>query len=106
MLQSRALVIALMLLLSTTLTEVQSKAVLDPNHRDWWRFPDTIVAYIYEVVKNMSPKAAQFLLDAAEFPVVVEIRNFYVRGKTKLSIMVEQLKEKMKNLCYTKFIGY
>ncbi|XP_069723954.1 apovitellenin-1 [Phaenicophaeus curvirostris] len=106
MLQSRALVIALILLLSTTLPEVQSKYVSEKDRRDWLVVPDAIAAYIYEAVNKVSPKVGQYLADAAQTPVVVGTRNFLIRETTKISIMAEQLMEKIKNLWYTKVLGY
>ncbi|KFO73282.1 apovitellenin-1 [Cuculus canorus] len=106
MLQSRALVIALILLLSTTLPEVQSKSVFERDRRDWLVVPDAIAAYIYEAVNKVSPKVGQFLVDAAQTPVVVGTRNFLIRETTKLSILAEQMMEKIKNLWYTKVLGY
>ncbi|NXE16137.1 APOV1 protein, partial [Lophotis ruficrista] len=104
MLQSRALVIALILLLSTTVPEVHSKAIFEKGRRDWLVFPDTIAAYIYETVNKMSPKVGQFLVDVAQTPAVVVTRNFLIRETAKISIMAEQLMEKIKNL-YTRVLG-
>ncbi|NWU70168.1 APOV1 protein, partial [Pterocles burchelli] len=106
MLQSRALVIALILLLGTTLPEVHSKSVFERDRRDWLVIPDAIAAYIYETVNKMSPRVGQFLVDAAQTPVVVGTRNFLIRETTKLSILAEQLMEKIKNLWYTRILGY
>ncbi|KFM01984.1 Apovitellenin-1 [Aptenodytes forsteri] len=106
MLQSRALVIALILLLSTTLPEVHSKSIFEKDRRDWLVIPDAIAAYVYETVNKMSPKVGQFLVDAAQIPVVVVTRNFLIRETTKLSILAEQLMEKIKNLWYTRVLGY
>ncbi|NXG60885.1 APOV1 protein, partial [Hemiprocne comata] len=106
MLQSRALVIALILLLGTTLPEVHSKSIFDKDRRDWLVVPDAIAAYIYETVNKMSPKVGQFLVDAAQTPVVVGTRNFLIRETTKLTILAEQLMEKIRNLWYTKVLGY
>ncbi|NWX19405.1 APOV1 protein, partial [Aegotheles bennettii] len=106
MLQSRALVIALILLLGTTLPEVHSKSLSENGRRDWLVIPDAIATYIYESVNKMSPKVGQYLADAAQIPVVVVTRNFLIRETTKLSILAEQLMEKIKNLCYTKVVGY
>ncbi|NWS76281.1 APOV1 protein, partial [Crotophaga sulcirostris] len=106
MLQSRALVIALILLLSTTLPEVQSKSVFEKDRRDWLVIPDAIASYIYDAVNKMSPKVAQFLVDVAQTPAVVGTRNFIIRETTKISILTEQMIEKIKNLWYTKVLGY
>ncbi|NWH76413.1 APOV1 protein, partial [Piaya cayana] len=108
MLQSRALVIALILLLSTTLPEVQSKSVFerDRDRRDWLVVPDAIAAYIYEAVKKVSPRVGQYLADAAQTPVVVGTRNFLIRETTKISIMAEQMMEKIVKLWYEKVLGY
>ncbi|NXF02376.1 APOV1 protein, partial [Smithornis capensis] len=106
MLQSRVLVIALILLLSTTLPEVHSKSIPDKERRDWMVIPDAAASYIYEAVKKVSPGIAQYLVDAAETPVVVATRNFLIRGTTKLSIVIEQVFEKLKYLWQTRFLGY
>ncbi|NXP26117.1 APOV1 protein, partial [Scytalopus superciliaris] len=106
MLQSRVLVIALILLLSTTLPEVHSKSIFEKDRRDWLIIPDAVASYVYEAVSKVSPKAGQFLADAVQTPAVVATRNFLIRETTKLSIMAEQLIEKIKNLWYTKVLGY
>ncbi|KFV81476.1 Apovitellenin-1 [Struthio camelus australis] len=107
MLQSRALVIALILLLSTTFPEAHSKSIFErDSRRDWLVIPDAIAAYIYETVNKMSPKVGQFLVDAAQTPVIVGTRNFLIRETSKLSILAEQLMEKIKTLWYTKVLGY
>ncbi|KFQ27269.1 Apovitellenin-1 [Mesitornis unicolor] len=106
MLQSRVLAIALILLLSTTFPEVHSKSIFEKDRRDWLVIPDAIASYIYETVNKMSPKAGQFLADAAQTPVVVGSRNFLIRETTRLTILAEQLMEKIKNLWYTKVLGY
>ncbi|NXL89643.1 APOV1 protein, partial [Alectura lathami] len=106
MVQYRALVIALILLLSTTVPEVHSKSIFEKDRRDWLVIPDAIAAYIYEAVNKVSPRAGQFLLDAAQIPVVAGTRNFLIRETAKLSIMAEQLIEKIKNMLNTKVLGY
>ncbi|NXS82634.1 APOV1 protein, partial [Erpornis zantholeuca] len=106
MLQSRALVIALILLLSTTLPEVQSKSLFDKDRRDWLAVPETIASYVYEAVNKVSPKVSQFLLDTVQSPSVVAARQRIVKEATKVSIMFEQMIEKIKNLWYTKVLGY
>ncbi|KFP07672.1 apovitellenin-1 [Calypte anna] len=106
MLQSRTLMIALILLLGTTFPEVHSKSVFEKDRRDWLVIPDAIAFYIYEAVNKMSPKVGQFLADAAQTPVVVGSRNFLIKETTKLSIMAEQLMEKIKKLWYSRVQGY
>ncbi|KFR14619.1 apovitellenin-1 [Opisthocomus hoazin] len=106
MLQSRALVIALILLLSTSLPEVHSKSIYERDRRDWLVIPDAIASYIYETVNKMSPKVGQFLVDAAQTPAVVATRNFLIKETTKFSILIEQLMEKIANLWYTRVLGY
>ncbi|NWI63616.1 APOV1 protein, partial [Todus mexicanus] len=106
MLQSRALVIALILLLGTTFPEVHSKSIFEKDRRDWLVIPDAIIAYFYDIVNKVSPKVGQFLADAVQTPVVVVPRNFIIRETTKLSILAEQLIEKIKTLWYTKVVGY
>ncbi|NXX97189.1 APOV1 protein, partial [Centropus bengalensis] len=105
MLQSRVLVIALILLLSTTLPEVHSKSVFERERRDWLVVPDAIASYVYEAVNKVSPRVGQFLADVAQTSVVVGTRNFLIRETAKISIMAEQMMEKAKNV-YTKLVGY
>ncbi|NXK95689.1 APOV1 protein, partial [Formicarius rufipectus] len=86
--------------------EVHSKSIFEKDRRDWLVIPDAVASYIYEAVKKVSPRAGQFLADAAQTPAVVTTRNFLIRETTKLSIMAEQLIEKIKNLWYTRVLGY
>ncbi|POI31143.1 hypothetical protein CIB84_005105 [Bambusicola thoracicus] len=74
MVQYRALVIVVLLLLSTTVPEVHSKSISDRGRRDWLVTLDAAAAYIYESVYKLSPKAAQFLLDASRNAYVSSIR--------------------------------
>uniref|UniRef100_A0A8C5TCV4 Apovitellenin-1 n=1 Tax=Malurus cyaneus samueli TaxID=2593467 RepID=A0A8C5TCV4_9PASS len=74
MLQSRALVIALILLLTTTPPEVQSKSLFEKDRRDLLAIPETIASYIYETVNKVSPKVSQFLLDTVQSPSVIAAR--------------------------------
>ncbi|NXY57691.1 APOV1 protein, partial [Callaeas wilsoni] len=106
MLQSRALVIALILLLSTTLPEVQSKSIFEKDRRDLLAIPEAIASYFYEAVNKVSPKVSQFLLDTVQSPSVIAARQRFVKEAAKVSIMLEQLIEKIKNLWYTKVLGY
>ncbi|NXE91007.1 APOV1 protein, partial [Menura novaehollandiae] len=106
MLQSRALVIALILLLGTTLPEVQSKSIFEKDRRDLLAIPEVIASYFYEAVNKVSPKVGQFLLDTVQSPSVVAARNLFMKEANKVSIMFEQLIEKLKNLWYTKILGY
>lgn len=55
-------------------SEVHSKSIFERDRRDWLVIPDAIAAYIYETVNKMSPKVGQFLVDAAQTPVVVVTR--------------------------------
>ncbi|NXG80127.1 APOV1 protein, partial [Baryphthengus martii] len=106
MLQSRALVLALILLLGTTLPEVHSKSIFDGERRDWLVIPDAIIAYIYGIVNKLSPKVGRFLADAAQTPAVVVTRNFLIRETAQLSTLAEELTAKLQNLWYTKVLGY
>ncbi|NXS26010.1 APOV1 protein, partial [Pomatostomus ruficeps] len=106
MLQSRALVIALILLLSTTLPEVQSKSIFEKDRRDLLAIPEVIASYFYEAVNKVSPKVSQFLLDTVQSPSVVAARQRIVKEAAKVSIMFDQLIEKIKNLWYTRILGY
>ncbi|XP_031408190.1 apovitellenin-1 [Meleagris gallopavo] len=106
MVQYRALVIALILLLSTTVPEVHSKSIFERDRRDWLVIPDAVAAYIYEAVNKMSPRAGQFLVDISQTTVVSGTRNFLIRETARLTILAEQLMEKIKNLWYTKVQGY
>ncbi|NWU36543.1 APOV1 protein, partial [Hylia prasina] len=106
MLQSRALVIALILLLSTTLPEVQSKAIFERNYCDWLAIPEAVVSYFYEAVNKVSPKVSQFWLDTVQSPTVTAARQRLAKEANKVSIMCEQMIEKMKNLWYKRILGY
>ncbi|NXK68131.1 APOV1 protein, partial [Sylvietta virens] len=106
MLQSRALVIALILLLSTTLPEVQSKSLFEKTCPDLLAIPEAIASYFYETVNKVSPKVSQFLLDTVQSPRVTAARQRLAKEVTKFNIMCEQLFEKMKNLWYTRILGY
>ncbi|XP_057220105.1 apovitellenin-1-like [Malurus melanocephalus] len=106
MLQSRALVIALILLLSTTPPEVQSKSLFEKDRRDLLAIPETIASYIYETVNKVSPKVGQFLLDTVQSPSVTAARQRIAKEAVRVSVMFEQLMEKIKSLWYTKVLGY
>ncbi|NXL15298.1 APOV1 protein, partial [Setophaga kirtlandii] len=106
MLQSRALVIALILLLSTTLPEAQSKSIFEKDRRELLAIPETIASYFYEAVNKVSPKVSQFLLDTVQSPTVIAARQRIAKEATKISIMFEQLIEKIKNVWYTRVLGY
>ncbi|KAG6929515.1 apovitellenin 1 [Chelydra serpentina] len=99
MLQSRALAVALILLLSTSLSEVGAKAISKRHvRRDWLIIPDSIAIYMYESVNQVSPKAGQFLAEAVQTPVILEIRNFLIKETSKISVLAEQLMEKLTGL--------
>ncbi|NXR34335.1 APOV1 protein, partial [Zosterops hypoxanthus] len=106
MLQSRALVIALILLLSTTLPEVQSKSLFDRDRRDLLAIPEAIVSYIQEAVNKVYPKISQFYLDTVQSPTVIAARQRLAKEATKVSIMFEQMIEKIKSVWYTRILGY
>ncbi|XP_063275973.1 apovitellenin-1-like [Prinia subflava] len=106
MLQSRALVIALILLLSTTFPEVQSKSLFDKDRRDWLAIPEKITSYFYEAVNKVYPKVSQFFWDTVQSPTVTAARQRITKEATKVSIMIDQLVEKMKILWYTTILGY
>ncbi|NXP32450.1 APOV1 protein, partial [Leiothrix lutea] len=106
MLQSRALVIALILLLSTTFPEVQSKSLFEKDRRELLAVPEAIASYVYEAVNKVSPKVSQFFLDTVQSPTVTAARQRLAKEATKVSIMFEQLIEKIKSLWYSKVLGY
>ncbi|NXY87157.1 APOV1 protein, partial [Alcedo cyanopectus] len=95
-----------LMVFASSFSEVHSKFTFDRDRRDWMVIPDAIAAYIYEIVNKLSPKVGQFLVDAAQTPVIVVPRNFLIRETTKLSIQAEQIIEKIKNMWNTKFLGY
>uniref|UniRef100_A0A8C3QHF0 Apovitellenin-1 n=1 Tax=Cyanoderma ruficeps TaxID=181631 RepID=A0A8C3QHF0_9PASS len=105
MLQSRALVIALILLLSTTVPEVQSNALLQKDRREWLAIPEAIASYFYEAVNKVSTKVSQFYLDTVQSPTVIAARYGKLLS-TKLNAMIENLLEKIKHMWYTRFLGY
>ncbi|XP_030408479.1 apovitellenin-1-like [Gopherus evgoodei] len=99
MLLSKALAVTLILLLSTSLSEVGAKAISKRHvRRDWLIIPDSIAFYMYESVNKVSPKAGQFLAEAAQTPVILEIRNFLVKETSEISVLAEQLMEKLRGL--------
>nr|XP_048673777.1 apovitellenin-1-like [Caretta caretta] len=99
MLQSRALAMALILLLSTSLSEVGAKAISKRHvRRDWLIIPDSMAFYVYESVNKVSPKAGQFLAEAVQTPVILEIKNFLMKETSKISVLAEQLMEKLTGL--------
>ncbi|NWI79945.1 APOV1 protein, partial [Dryoscopus gambensis] len=106
MLQSRALVIALILLLSTTFPEVQSKSLFEKDRRDLLAIPEAIVSYCYETVSKVSSKVSQFLLDTVQSPSVVAARQRFAKEAAKVNVLFEQLIEKIKYLWYSKILGY
>ncbi|NXA72532.1 APOV1 protein, partial [Thryothorus ludovicianus] len=106
MLQSRALVIALILLLSTTLPEVQSKSIFEKDRHDLLAIPEAIASYFYEAVNKVYPKVSQFLLDTVQSPTVTAARQRVAKEASKVSIMFQQLMEKIKTLWYTRVLGY
>nr|XP_023967757.1 apovitellenin-1-like isoform X2 [Chrysemys picta bellii]XP_042701484.1 apovitellenin-1-like isoform X2 [Chrysemys picta bellii]XP_042701485.1 apovitellenin-1-like isoform X2 [Chrysemys picta bellii] len=98
MLQSRALAVALILLLGTSLS-VGAKGISKRHvRRDWLIIPDSIAFYMYESVNKVSPKAGQFLAEAVQTPVIFEIRNFLMKETSKISVLAEQLMEKLTGL--------
>nr|P79886.1 RecName: Full=Apovitellenin-1; AltName: Full=Apo-VLDL-II; Short=Apo-II; AltName: Full=Apovitellenin I; AltName: Full=Very low density lipoprotein II; Flags: Precursor [Coturnix japonica]AAB37468.1 very-low-density apolipoprotein II [Coturnix coturnix] len=105
MVQYRELVIALILLLSTTVPEVHSRSLSDRGRRDWMVYPDALASYIYEAVNTVSPRAAQFLLDVSQTTVVSGARNLLIRETTKITILVEQMVEKIRSIWNGK-LGY
>ncbi|NXC47881.1 APOV1 protein, partial [Penelope pileata] len=106
MVQYRALVIALILLISTTVPEVHSKSIFERDRRDWQAIPDAVANYIFEAVNKVSPKAAQLLVDFSHTSVVTGTRSFLSREITRLSILAEHLIEKIRNMWNTKVLGY
>ncbi|XP_044857473.1 apovitellenin-1-like isoform X2 [Mauremys mutica] len=98
MLLSKALAVTLILLLSTSLS-VGAKAISKRHvRRDWLIIPDSIAFYMYESVNKVSPKAGQFLAEAVQTPVILEIRNFLMKETSKISVLAEQLMEKLTGL--------
>ncbi|XP_019383213.1 PREDICTED: apovitellenin-1-like [Gavialis gangeticus] len=99
MLLSRAVAIALVMLLSTSFSEVSAKTI-EKRHirRDWLVIPDTIAYYIYESVNKLSPTVGQFLADVVQMPVIAEPRNFLIKETAKITVMAEQLVEKIKGV--------
>ncbi|NXY32303.1 APOV1 protein, partial [Pomatorhinus ruficollis] len=106
MLQSRALVLALILLLSTTLPEVQSNALLQKDRREWLATPEAIVSYFYEAVNKVYPKVSQFFLDTVQSPTVIAARQRLAKEANRVGAMIENLFDKIKNLWYKSVLGY
>uniref|UniRef100_A0A669R5Z7 Apovitellenin-1 n=1 Tax=Phasianus colchicus TaxID=9054 RepID=A0A669R5Z7_PHACC len=84
--------------------KVHSKYI-DRDRRDLMVIPDAAAAYVYEAVNKISPRFAQFLLDVSQTTPVSVTRNFLIRETTKLTILAEQLVEKIKSI-WTKVRGY
>ncbi|NXM61742.1 APOV1 protein, partial [Illadopsis cleaveri] len=110
MLQSRSLVIALILLLSTTLPEVQSKSLEQDVRGDLLAIPQAIASYLSETVNKVSLKVRQFYLDTVQSPTVTAARQRLAKGATKVSIMFEEMKksclEKLNYIWYHTILGY
>ncbi|XP_026537568.1 apovitellenin-1-like [Notechis scutatus] len=99
MLQLKPLSLALILLLAHMMTETEAKAISKRHvRRDWLIIPDTIAFNIYSLVNEVSPEAAEYLFKAVQTPVILEIRNFLIKETTKLSVMAEQLGDKLSGL--------
>ncbi|XP_010210177.1 PREDICTED: apovitellenin-1-like [Tinamus guttatus] len=107
MLQSRVLVLALILLLGTTFPEVHSKSIFErDNRRDWMVLPDSFFAAFYNAVNDVSPRAAKVLENFAQMPAVAGTRNYLIKETAKINALIEHLLEKLKNLWNTKILGY
>nr|XP_060626747.1 apovitellenin-1-like isoform X1 [Anolis sagrei ordinatus] len=75
MIPSKALTVGLLLLLGSTLSEVNGKAISKRHvRRDWLIIPDTIAFYVYESVNKVSPKTAEYLAQAVQIPFILEAR--------------------------------
>ncbi|XP_074839655.1 apovitellenin-1-like [Carettochelys insculpta] len=99
MLQCKALAVALIVLLGTSLSEVGAKAIVKRHvRRDWLIIPDSIAFYMYESVNRVSPKAGQFLAKAVQIPFVLETRNFLIKETSKINVLVERLMETLTGL--------
>ncbi|XP_070606130.1 apovitellenin-1-like [Erythrolamprus reginae] len=99
MLQLKPLSFALILLLAHMMTETEAKAISKRHvRRDWLVIPDTIAFNIYSFVNEVSPKAAEYLFNAVQTPVILETRNFLISKTAELSIRAEQLGEKLSQL--------
>ncbi|KAG8136769.1 hypothetical protein E2320_005327 [Naja naja] len=47
---------------------------------------------------TVSPEAAEYLFNAVQTPVILEIRNFLIKETAKLSVMAEQVGDKLSGL--------
>ncbi|NXH47050.1 APOV1 protein, partial [Dicaeum eximium] len=86
--------------------EVQSKSMFERDRRDLLAIPEAIASYVYEAVNKVSPKVSQFLSDTVQSPTVTAAKQRIAKEATKVSIMFEQLIEKIKTLWYTRVLGY
>uniref|UniRef100_A0A8C0G672 Apovitellenin-1 n=1 Tax=Chelonoidis abingdonii TaxID=106734 RepID=A0A8C0G672_CHEAB len=85
--------------LCTSVLMLGAKAISKRHvRRDWLIIPDSIAFYMYESVNKVSPKAGQFLAEAVQTAVILEIRNFLIKETSKISVLAEQLMEKLTGL--------
>ncbi|XP_042312681.1 apovitellenin-1-like [Sceloporus undulatus] len=99
MISFKALAVVHILLLGSTMFEVNAKAISKRHvRRDWLIIPDTLAFYLYESVNKVSPKTAAYLAEAVQIPFILEIRNVLIKETSKISVQVEQLVEKISGL--------
>ncbi|XP_034267729.1 apovitellenin-1-like [Pantherophis guttatus] len=99
MLQLKPLSLVLILLLAHMMTETEAKAISKRHvRRDWLIIPDTIAFNIFSLINEVSPKTAEYLFNAVQTPVILETRNFLIKETAKLSMLFEQLQDKISRL--------
>ncbi|XP_070799914.1 apovitellenin-1-like [Pituophis catenifer annectens] len=99
MLQLKPLSLVLILLLAHMMTETEAKAISKRHvRRDWLIIPDTVAFNIFSLINEVSPKTAEYLFNAVQTPVILETRNFLIKETAKLSMLFEQLQDKISRL--------
>ncbi|XP_069493427.1 apovitellenin-1-like [Ambystoma mexicanum] len=95
---SRALTVTLVLLLGTTLSGLDAKAIAKRHvRRDWLILPDAAAFYIYELVNNVSPKAGEILANIAQTPILLDIRNYLIQKTAAITRFAEDLQKEIES---------
>ncbi|XP_078512875.1 apovitellenin-1-like isoform X1 [Lissotriton helveticus] len=90
----KTLAVTLILLLGTTLSGLDAKAISKRHvRRDWLIIPDAILFYTYEFINNISPKTGEVLADIAQTPILLEIRNSLIEKTAAISRGIEELQK-------------
>ncbi|KAJ1112791.1 hypothetical protein NDU88_001052 [Pleurodeles waltl] len=88
---SKTLAVTLILLIGTTLSGLDAKAISKRHvRRDWLIIPDAILFYTYEFINNISPKTGEVLADIAQTPILLDMRNYLVETTAAISRSFEE----------------